>query len=376
MTRLNQPLHLKSLAVSNRIVRSATWEGLAAKDGAPTAALAAFLGRLVAGGAGLVITGFAFVHPSGRVAPQMLGVESEQRVGDLRRLAEALHHTGGKIAVQLSHGGAEAKPTLTRGCPLMAPSVLEGMKYRRLVVEMTPGDVAGMVAAFAAAAHRVRTSGFDAVQIQASHGYLLSQFLSPRTNRRTDAYGGSIRNRSRFLFEVFEAVRGRVGNDFPVMVKVNASDFVDGGLEFKDALWVMTELARLGADAVEVSGGVAASGDKGPMRTNIRAGVHEAYLAPFAKKVREVVAGVPVITVGGIRSYEVAAKLLESAADMVALSRPLICEPDLPNRWLNGEAIDSACISCNRCFLSGFKKGGVACLKGLHSEEDPWALSK
>lgn len=363
MTGLNQPLRLKSLVVTNRVVRSATWEGLAAGDGAPTAGLAAFLGRLAAGGAGLVITGFAFVHPSGMVAPRMLGIESEERVGDLRWLAEAFHRTGGKIAVQLSHGGAEARPTLTRGGPLMAPSVLDGMKHKRLAVEMTPGNIAEMVDAFAAAAHRVRISGFDAVQIQASHGYLLSQFLSPRTNRRTDAYGGSIRNRARFLLEVFEAVRGRTGDDFPVMVKVNASDFVEGGLEFEDALWVMTELARLGVDAIEVSGGVAAAGDEGPMRSNIRPGVHEAYLAPFAKRVREAVAGVPVIAVGGIRSYEVAVKLLESAADMVALSRPLICDPDLPNRWLRGEALVSACVSCNRCFLSGFEGGGVACRK-------------
>lgn len=360
--KLSDPITLKSLRLKNRIVRSSTWEGLASKDGAATAGLTELLATLVSGGAGLVITGFAYVHASGRVLPYMLGIESDGRIEGLRELTGVIHGRGGNIAIQISHGGFESRPELIGDTSFKVPSVLEGMKRAKLEAEMSRSDIAQMVESFAGAAKRAKAADFDAVQIQASHGYLISQFLSPLSNRRTDDYGGAVQNRARFLFEICESVRRAVGDAFPVLVKMNASDCVEGGLGVDDALWIMKELARMGVDAIEVSGGVASSADQGPSRKNIRAGQGEAYFASFAKTVREAVSPVPVMAVGGIRSFETASNLLASgAADLVALSRPLICEPGLPNRWLGGDRAASACISCSRCFFPGLHGKGIAC---------------
>lgn len=359
---LHEPLTVNSLQLPNRLVRSSTWEGLAAKEGGCSAGLAGHLGALVSGGAGVVITGFAYVHPSGRVLPYMLGIEDNGRIEELRGLTGHIHGLGGRIAVQISHGGAESRPELIGDDRIRAPSLPEGAKRPKLEAAMTTAEITEMVECFARAAARGREAGFDAVQIQASHGYLISQFLSPLTNRRRDGYGGTIENRARFLFEVYEASRRAVGDRFPLLAKMNAADFVSGGLEFDEALWVMKELAWLGIDAIEVSGGVASAPENGPVRKGVRAGVDEAYFAPFARKIRKTVDPVPVIVVGGIRSPDTARDLLASgAADMVALSRPLICEPDLAGRWLKGEPAVSACISCNRCFLAGLGGRGIAC---------------
>jgi 2,4-dienoyl-CoA reductase-like NADH-dependent reductase (Old Yellow Enzyme family) len=359
---LTEPLTLKSLRLPNRLVRSATWEGLASRDGECTEVLANMLGNLVTGGVGLVVTGFAFVHPSGRVLPYMLGIEDDRRIEGLRTLTDHIHRMGGMIAVQISHGGAESRAELIGDEVIKVPSIIEGVKRPKLEGEMSLSDIAGMVECYARAAARGRDAGFDAVQIQASHGYLISQFLSPLTNRRTDSYGGTIENRCRFLFEVYESVRTAVGSDFPVLAKMNVSDFMEGGLEFKDALWAMKELAWLGIDAIEVSGGVASAQENGPVRKGVMAGEQEAYFASFTKEVRETIDPVPVIAVGGIRSYDTARNLISSGvADMVAISRPLICEPDLPQRWLHGDSDVSACVSCNRCFLAGLGGKGISC---------------
>jgi 2,4-dienoyl-CoA reductase-like NADH-dependent reductase (Old Yellow Enzyme family) len=359
---LAEPMQLKSLTLGNRMVRSATWEGLAAKDGTCTAGLAEHLGALVTGGAGLIITGFAFVHTSGKVLPYMMGIEDDSRIAGLRGLTEHIHGLGGRIAVQISHGGGESRPELIGDHWVHVPSLPERGRRPKLEMAMTDMDIAEMVACFGRAAFRARESGFDALQIQGGHGYLISQFLSPMTNRRTDRYGGSLENRARFLFEVYEATRGAVGESFSILAKMNADDFMTGGLGFEEALWVMKELARMGIDAIEVSGGVSSSPESGPVRKGIRPGDREAYFASFAHSVRQEIAPVPVIAVGGIRSFPVAEGLLASgAADMVALSRPLICEPDLPNRWLNGDMAISSCVSCNRCFLAGLGGKGIAC---------------
>jgi 2,4-dienoyl-CoA reductase-like NADH-dependent reductase (Old Yellow Enzyme family) len=360
--KISRPLAIKSLTLANRLVRSSTWEGLAARDGRCTDALTDYLGTLVSGKVGLLITGFAFIHRSGIVLPYMTGIDDDSRIEGLRKLTDHIHRLGGKIAIQLSHGGAESRPELIGDHTLKVPSLLEGMKRPKLESAMTGQDIALMVECFARAAARSRLAGFDAVQIQACHGYLISRFLSPLANVRKDGYGGTVRNRARFLFEVYEAVRGVVGDDFPVLVKVNAADFVAGGLEFVDAFRVMEELAGKGVDAIEVSGGIPEGRENGPVRKGVRAGEGEAYFAPFARAVRETVAPVPVIAVGGIRSREVAENLLVSgAADMAALSRPLVREPGLPDRWLNGDGAASACVSCSRCFPAGLSGKGIAC---------------
>lgn len=219
-----------------------------------------------------------------------------------------------------------------------------------------------IVAAFGEGARRGRKWGFDAVQIHGAHGYLVNQFLSPLTNRRTDMYGGSLDNRSRFLFEVYQRIRDVVGSDYPVLIKLNASDNLEGGFGVDEALIVAQGLAQAGIDAIEISGGTPASGEASPVRTKIDSPAKEAYHLELAKKIKRSV-HCPVMVVGGIRSYEVAAGIVaEDGLDYVSMARPLICEPDLPARWRRGDRQVANCISCNGCFMPGLKEGGILCV--------------
>jgi 2,4-dienoyl-CoA reductase-like NADH-dependent reductase (Old Yellow Enzyme family) len=217
--------------------------------------------------------------------------------------------------------------------------------------EMTVDDVQSLVEAFAEGAERARESEFDGVQIHAAHGYLLSQFLSPVYNRRVDAYGGTIKNRARILVEVLRAIRSRVGSQFPVLIKINSEDFLPDGLSVDEMIEVSLQLEKEGIDAVELSGGTADSGKFVPVRLGkIGSEGKEGYYRIASQRLKKRIA-VPVILVGGIRSYNVAKHLLEGEyADYFALSRPLIREPHLIRRWREGNTSKAECLSDNLCF--------------------------
>lgn len=203
--------------------------------------------------------------------------------------------------------------------------------------------------------------GFDAVQLHGAHGFLINQFLSPLTNRRSDEYGGGIDNRARFLLEVYRKVRDTVGADYPVLIKLNAADFLEGGLEIEDAIYSAKRLSEAGIDAIEVSAGTPSSGGKSPVRTKITKPEREAYNLEMARRIKGVV-NCPVIVVGGFRSYEVVEKAIrDDGMDYISLARPLIWEPGLANRWLHGDRRPARCISCNSCFTGGLEEGGIYC---------------
>jgi len=203
-----------------------------------------------------------------------------------------------------------------------------------------------------------------------AHGFLINQFLSPLTNQRIDEYGGSIENRSRFLFEVYTAIRDAVGSDYPVMIKLNAQDNLKGGLELEDAMIVAEKLSEAGIDAIEISGGTPASGDESPARMKINKPEKEAYHLPLAQKIKQAVS-CPVMVVGGIRSFEVAEKAVQKdGVDYISMARPLIREPNLANRWLQGDRSPAKCISCNSCFMPGIKEGGIYCVAEKKEQEE------
>jgi 2,4-dienoyl-CoA reductase-like NADH-dependent reductase (Old Yellow Enzyme family) len=226
---------------------------------------------------------------------------------------------------------------------------------------MTQKEITDTVRSFGQAADRVKKAGCDAVEIHGAHGYLISQFLSPATNKRTDKYGGPLENRTRFLFQVYRAVRKAVGKDFPVLIKLNCKDFVRGGLKETDALSIAKQLDKMGIDAIEVSGGVPAAGPLSPARLKIRKASDEAYFLPIAKKIKRQVS-VPIILVGGIRSLASINDILESGqADCISMSRPFIREPHLIKRWKKGDRKKATCISCNKCFATGMSPEGLHC---------------
>ena len=360
MSKLFETSEINGMKLANRFVRSATWEGMATEDGACTPKLIDLMVNLARGGVGLIISGHSYVIPEGQAGPWQLGVYKDELISGLTEMTKAVHDNGGKIVMQLAHAGLTANAELTGKAP-MGPSPLEDSKESP-GQEMTDSDITKAVSAFAAGAKRAQTAGFDGVQIHGAHGYLLSQFLSPYFNRRQDQYGGSIENRARIVLEVLRSIRSAVGNDYPVLIKLNCQDFHDNGLSLEDAVQAGMMLAKEGIDAIELSGGNPRSGKLGPARAGIKSEEKEAYFQHEARVFSDNLA-VPLILVGGNRSFQVAQRMMnENVADYISMSRPLIREPDLINRWKAGDLERSACLSDNMCFQPARKGEGIYCV--------------
>ncbi len=362
MATLFEETTINGMTLKNRIVRSATWEGMAQPDGRPTLKMVDFYGQLAAGGVGLIISGFAFVQPDGKALTGQMGIHTDAFADDYKALTRAVHAAGGKIVAQLVHAGGQTTSETTGQQPL-APSAVKVNQFQETPAEITKEQIEQIVASFGEGARRAKAWGFDGVQFHGAHGYLINQFLSPLTNKRLDAYGGSIEKRIRFLMAVYRAVRKQVGPDFPVMIKLNASDNLKGGLVARDADYAARRLSEAGIDAVEVSAGTPASGKKNPARQKIINPDKEAYNLELARMVKGAVS-CPVMVVGGYRSYAVAERTIgEECMDYVAMARPLIHEPGLPARWQQGEDRGPVgCISCNGCFGPGLNEGGIYCV--------------
>ena len=359
---------LNGLVLKNRLVRSATWEGMCDPDGRPTERLRDCYTDLARGGVGLIITGFAYVRPDGKQLPGKMGIHDDDFAPEMQELTAAVHRAGGKICLQLVHAGGQTD-SRNAGCQPLAPSAVKVEQYPELPRAMNFADIQGVIMAFRNAAGRAKAFGFDAIQLHAAHGYLINQFLSPLTNLRTDEYGGNRENRARFLMEVYWAVREVVGKKYPVLVKLNGSDNLSGGLELDGARYAARLLSTAGINAIEVSGGTPASGPGGPIRRKIEQPGDEAYNLPLAKAIKEVVS-CPVMVVGGFRSPEVCERALELEADYISMSRPFIREPALALRWQSGDRRRAACISCNGCFIPGFKEGGIYCVVERKEREE------
>jgi 2,4-dienoyl-CoA reductase-like NADH-dependent reductase (Old Yellow Enzyme family) len=352
---------INGMTIRNRMIRSATWEGMCEKDGRPTERLINCYRDLAKGGIGLIITGYAFVRLDGKNNPGQMGIHTDEFADDYKKMTNAVHEAGGKIAVQLVHGGGQSKAE-NAGRQPFAPSSVKVDQFPEMPAELTGDEISKIIIAFGEAARRAKSWGFDAIQLHGAHGFLINEFLSPLTNRRTDEYGGSLENRSRFPLEVFQKVRETVGDDYPVFIKLNASDHVDGGLEIDDSIYTAKKLAKAGISAIEVSAGTSASGEKIPVRKKINKSEKEAYNLELARKIKEAVS-CPVMVVGGFRSYRVSEKAIrEDGMDYISMARPLIREPGLPNRWLQGDRKRATCISCNRCFIPGREEGGIYCV--------------
>lgn len=360
MTTLFAPITINGMTLPNRLARSATWEGMCEPDGRPTRRLIDFYRKLAQGGVGLIVTGYTFVSPEGKQLPGTMGIHSDDFAAEMRALTGSVHEQGGKICLQLVHVGGQTDSKNAGQRPL-APSPVKVEQFPEPPEELSKAEIARLVVAFADGARRAREYGFDAVQLHGAHGYLINQFLSPLTNRRGDEYGGPIGNRCRFLLEVYRAVRQAVGNDFPVLIKLNGCDNLDGGLAVDDAVYAARALDAEGIDAIEVSGGTPASGGQSPVRTKIDDPEQEGYNLALAKGIKAAV-GCPVWSVGGFRSIAAAQQALADGLDGIALSRPLIWEPDLARRWQAGETARARCISCNGCFRPGLKEGGIRCV--------------
>jgi 2,4-dienoyl-CoA reductase-like NADH-dependent reductase (Old Yellow Enzyme family) len=361
MSILFESTAIHGMSLANRFVRSATWEGLATTEGACTSRLTDMMVNLAEGGVGLIITGHSYVSREGQAGPWQMGIHEDATLPGLTQMTEAVHRRGGKICLQLAHAGAQAAAQLS-GLEAICPSASHGTGTATCR-EMSREDIDRVVRAFGDAAARARRSGFDAVQIHAAHGYLLSQFLSPVLNQRVDEYGGALANRGRMVLEVLHSVRRAVGPDYPIMIKLNSEDFIEGGFSIEDMLEISVLLEKSGIDAVELSGGTGSKASKHqPVRFGVIPKENEGYYRDAARRYKQKV-GMPLILVGGIRSPDVAERLVEEGtADYIAMSRPLICEPDLVSRWKNGDTTKSACVSDNGCFKPIMSGEGLRCV--------------
>jgi 2,4-dienoyl-CoA reductase-like NADH-dependent reductase (Old Yellow Enzyme family) len=353
MSVLFEPANIGEMEVKNRFVRSATAEGACDEAGNVTDKLLNIYRNLAKGGVGLIITGHAYVQPNGRCSADQMGIYRDDLLPGLTELAEVVHKTTPdcKIAVQITHAGRQT--SRLNVSKIVAPSAVTDRSTGITPRAMTEAEIEECIDSFAHAAGRAKLAGFDGVQIHSAHGYLVSSFNSPHTNVRTDKWGGDLQNRMRFLIETYRRIRTKVGSDYPVFVKLNASDFADGGIEIDESARIARMLAEEGVDAIEVSGGTYESyKGKGIIRMRIRKPKQEAYFLPLAEEIKEAVGDVPVILVGGLRSVSVMEKIAhEGKADFISVCRPLIREPDLPHRIKEGK--DKAdCISCNGCMSS------------------------
>ena len=340
MTHLFKPSEINGMVLPNRFIRSATWDGLATDDGASTPQMAALMGKLAQGGVGLIITGHAYVHPHGQHQPWQLGIDRDELMPGLQSMTDAVHDNGGNIVIQLGYGGA----------------YLSKSRVRNLIAR----DIRTLVATYGHAAERAKRAGFDGIQIFAAHGFFLSQMLCPRYNDRTDDYGGNIRNRARLLLEVTQEIRNVVGSDYPLLVKLNCRDFVDNGLTLEESIQAGVMLEEKGIDAVELSGGLL--NNPNLMKDHIHTEEEEAYFQDEARAFKEEI-HVPLILVGGVRSYPVAERLVnDGTADYISMCRPFISEPGLINRWKTGDQSKAACISCNNCIEQAKKGEGIRCI--------------
>jgi len=367
MSTLFETSSINGMNLPNRFVRSATWEGMATADGSVTPQLIETMTNLATGGVGLIISSHAYVSTEGQGSPWQLGIYKDDLIDGLKALTSAVHKNDGKIVMQLTHAGCFAREDLINQPPLVVSALNDRAESPQK--EMTPQEIRRIVTAFADAARRARSAGFEGVQIHSAHGYLLSEFLSPLYNKRHDSYGGTIQNRVKIHLDVYHAVRNSVGHDYPVLIKMNCEDLGKNGISPEDSLQAAIMFANAGFDAIEVSGGITRAGKLAPSRPNINAEGKEAYFEKYARLFKKEI-NVPVMLVGGIRSFEVADRLItEGVADYISMSRPFIREPGLINRWKSGDRQKAQCVSDNLCFDPGLDGRGIYCVTKEREEK-------
>lgn len=323
MKNLFDAVELKNLHLKNRLVRSATWEGLADDDGSISDDTYKIYRELARGGVGAIITGFTSVAANDHYFGGMMRLCDDKLIPQYRRLVEIIHAENCAAISQLALGA------------FYKNSVELGEN------EMTTADVRDVIKMFVDAAIRAQACGFDGVQIHAAHFFFLSRFISPRINCRTDEFGGSVKGRAKILLDILRGIK--LTTKLHVTIKINSSDFTSGGLDEAESLQICKMLVAGGIDSIEVSG-------NGTSVSGIRAGVNEGYFAEFAARLAEEVS-VPIICVGGWRSRQLMEKILNvTKIELLSLSRPLVREPDLPKKFLEGVSNVSKCVSCNACY--------------------------
>lgn len=321
--------------LKNRLVKAAMEENLATDEQLPGRELKRLYFAWAEGGVGLIITGNVMVDHLAMTGPGGVVLEKDTDLQPFKDLAELAQNNDTKIWMQINHPGRQVFKRM--GGKVLSPSdvALNMGKHSGMFGQPTPmseAEIQDLIERFSVTAKRAEEANFDGIEIHAAHGYLLAQFLSPLTNKRTDQWGGSIENRARLLIEVVRAVRAKVKPEFAVAVKINSADFQRGGFDIDDAEQVVKMLSGLGVDAVELSGGSYESPAMQGRTADKRRLDREAYFLEFAERIAKV-SDIPIMTTGGISKLKSAEKVIDSGIDLVGMASALAFDPDLPNKW-------------------------------------------
>lgn len=389
MEKAFSPFNLRGLELKNRFIKTATYEGMNS-GGVPDERLFAFHGEMAANDVALTTVAYGAVNEDGLTHEDQMVID-DSAMPYLERLAETVHAHGGRISLQLTHCGYFTRSTRYRSRRPLGPSPILNkygiMKGRPFSRAMHHADMAQTSKDFSRAAGIAREAGFDAVEVHMGHGYLLSQFLSPRINRRKDIYGGSLDNRLRFPLQVIAAVRNAVGEDFPVLCKLNLSDDFRKGFSLAECIKTVHALDQHGVDAVILSGGFTSITPFYLMRGEIplkemvesepdtfqklalkyfgrsiirKYDFSENFFLDQAKAVRKTTR-MPLVYVGGVVSARGVRQIMEKGFDMIAIGRALIAEPDFLKKVRDDQEHRSPCDQCNKC-VGYMDKNGVECV--------------
>ncbi len=364
--KLFEPIKIGDLELKNRTMLAAMVSNFSTKDGFVTDQLTNYHVNIARGGCALNVTESSYISPEGKRILYGLGAYDDKLIPGLRSLANAVHEVGGRIAMQIFHGGRECSSEIT-GLQPIGPSSLTS-RFRAITKKiempraMTLEDIETIVSKFGDAGRRAREAGLDAVEIHGAHGYLINQFLSPYANKRTDRYGGDIIGRTTFLLEILQDIKRKAGADFPIIVKLNINDYVEGGITPEEATVTAKLAAEGGADAIIASVGLHESRPYmmiPPMSIADFTNIH------YAAMIKEHI-NVPVAAIGRIIEPVRAARIIEEGkADLVALGRTLLSDPEWPKKALEGKFDDiRECIACNQgCIDNTHKMKPFTCLQ-------------
>lgn len=338
--QLLEQVNVGGLTLRNRVLRSATLEHMGTLDGAVTPLMEKVYEELAANEVGVIVSCAVYVAEGGKLAKDQSGLEQDDRIPGWKAITDKVHANGGKILAQIHHGGARA---------VVSPVN---------IAEISAEEIVALEDAFAAAAVRAKAAGFDGVQIHCAHRYLLASSLSEEENTRTDEYGGSVENRCRMVKEIAEKIKAACGPEYPIWVKLDSNLYSTKETPRGDLAEIGKELEACGIALIEVSGA---------NQSEMKDDVHLYYLE--GAKILKEATNVPICLTGGVRDLDEVAEVLEAGIELIGLSRPLICEPDLVLQWKNGDRTDCKCISCGICRSLFGRRGKRCAFHGKKYEE-------
>lgn len=324
MSYLLQPLKIGSLSLNNRLVMPPMATSKAESDGKVSQAILDYYKEKSQGGyISLIIIEHSFIAQSGKASPQQLSIAEDSVIDSLKELAKTIHQNGTKCMMQINHAGSQASEECTGTTPV-GPSAVQNPRRGDIPRELSQEEIGEIIAAFKEAARRTKEAGFDGVEIHSAHGYLLNQFFSPLTNKRTDEYGGDVLGRIRIHLKVIKAVRSVVGEDFPIFLRLGASDFMEGGTTIEDSIIAAREFEKAAVNVLDISGGF--SGYIVPGLTG------QGFFAPLSEAIKQAVS-IPVVLTGGVTVADAAEKLLrEEKADLIGVGRAILQDSKWPEK--------------------------------------------